>query len=128
MLTQQQTEFFETFGFLKIPQLISPDEVATINREFNESMDTAYALTPFDGSRRQWLTMMGSQTTPFLSTLLEDPRFLGIAEQLCGDVVPFMVDGNRYVGDTEWHPDSTANGGIKLFLYLEPLKLETGAL
>ena len=128
MLSDDQIEFFDTFGYLVIRDYLPAAEMTVIRQEFETAMDTAYTHQPFDGSRRQWLTMMGSNYTPQLAGLLEDDRFVGVAEQLYGKVVPFMVDGNRYIGDTQWHPDSTAAGGVKLFLYLEPLTAATGAI
>ena len=61
-----------------------------------------------------------------LSSLLEDPRILGITTTLLGDDFNYMgSDGNYYVGDTRWHSD----GGhkpedpthIKIAFYLDPI-------
>jgi hypothetical protein len=127
MLNDEQVGFFRTFGFLRVRGAFSAAEIAGLRAEFEDGLAAAYAATPFDGTRRHWSPMMGPRT-PTLAGLLEDHRVLGIAEQLYGKVVPFMVDGNKYVGDTGWHPDSTANGGIKLFLYYEPVDGDSGAL
>lgn len=126
-LDDRQLRFFDAYGFLRIPGYMATEEIALLRGEFEAALTAAYSHMPFDGTRRHWVPMMGAMT-PRLSSLLEDPRILGIAEQLYGDVLPFMVDGNRYVGDTGWHPDTTANGGVKLFLYLEPVDGDSGAL
>jgi hypothetical protein len=34
MLTDEQVAHFQTFGFIALPQLFSPDEMAEIEREF----------------------------------------------------------------------------------------------
>jgi hypothetical protein len=69
--------------------------------------------------------------TPFLASLLEDPRFCEAAEQLYGDdVFGIASDINRYVGDTHWHPDtgSIHQYGVKFAYYLQPVGAENGAL
>jgi len=63
--------------------------------------------------------------------MLEDKRFLTIARQLYGDdVLGMNTDGNRYTGNTRWHPDtgSVHQYGVKFAFYLEPVDAETGAL
>ena len=37
-LTEQQVNFFNTFGYLAFPSLFSPDEVAWITEEFDFSI------------------------------------------------------------------------------------------
>ena len=130
MLTQQQINHFQTFGFLTFRQLFSQDEVKTINTEFESAMTEAFRDDPFDGTRRHWLITMGPDT-PFLTSLLEDPRFCDVAEQLYGeDVFGIASDINRYVGDTRWHPDtgSLHQYGVKFAYYLQPVTADTGAL
>jgi hypothetical protein len=71
------------------------------------------------------------EETPLFASLLEDPRFVAPARQLYGeDVLGICVDGNRYVGDTGWHPDSAdpSQYGVKFAIYLQPVRAETGAL
>ena len=130
MLTQEQINHFQTFGFLTFRQLFSQDELKTINTEFEAAMTEAFRDDPFDGTRRHWLITMGPDT-PFLASLLEDPRFCDAAEQLYGeDVFGIASDINRYVGDTRWHPDtgSLDQYGVKFAYYLQPVTAETGAL
>lgn len=130
MLTQQQVFHFNTFGFLIFRQMFSPDEIKTINVEFRAALEAAYRHAPFDGTKRHWVTMMGPDT-PFFASLLEDPRFYEVAEQLYGeDAFGVMTDANRYVGDTGWHPDtgSLHQYALKFAYYLDPVGAETGAL
>ena len=75
MLTQEQINHFQTFGFLTFRQLFSQDELKTINTEFEAAMTEAFRDDPFDGTRRHWLITMGPDT-PFLASLLEDPAIL----------------------------------------------------
>ena len=133
MLTEQQIQHFHTLGFVIFRQLLNPEELNTIQEEFETAMEAAYRHAPFDGTRRHWLPMMGPET-PFFTSLPEDPRFCGVAEQLYGDDVFLVVsDANRYVGNTGWHPDHNADPaqdcyGVKFAYYLEPVDAESGAL
>mgnify|MGYP001235738766 CR=1 FL=1 len=54
MLTAEQSQYFQTFGFIILRQFFSPDEVATIRAEFEKGLDAACADTPFDGSERHY--------------------------------------------------------------------------
>ena len=51
MLTEQQITHFQTFGFLIFRQVFNPDEVKTINVEFEHALTEAYCHAPFDGTR-----------------------------------------------------------------------------
>jgi len=130
MLTDAQLFHFRTFGFLVFRQLFRADELRTIRAEFDLAMEAAYRHMPFDGTRRHWLPLMGP-TTPFFAGLLEDPRFYEPARQMYGDdVLGVVSDGNRYVGNTKWHPDTASihQYGVKFAYYLEPVGAESGAL
>ena len=130
MLTEEQIFYFNTFGFIILRQVFTPEELNTINREVMQRMETAYQHLPFDGSARHWVPMLEKET-PFFAGLLEDPRFCEAAEQLYGeDIFGIASDANRYVGDTRWHPDtrSAHQYGIKFAFYLKPVGAETGAL
>jgi len=122
--------FYQTFGFLALRRLFSPDEVETINQELIRRLDAVYHDRPFDGAMRHGAAMMGPDT-PYFASLLEDQRFLGAARQLYGDdVIASGLSGNRYVGNSDWHPDvdATHPGGPKFAIYLEPVEADTGAL
>ena len=44
---------------------------------------------------------MMSASTPYFASLMDDPRFADVAEQLIGGpVIPIAADGNRHVDDT----------------------------
>ena len=133
MLTAEQYQYFQTFGFIILRQFFSPDEVTTIRAEFEKGLDAACADTPFDGSERQGAILTGPDT-PFFATLPEEPRLYEIAEQLYGeDCFPVTSDANRYVGESKWHPDHYIDVekdcyGIKFAHYLDPVAGESGAL
>lgn len=130
MLTEQEVHYFKTFGFLILRQVFDQDELKTINEEFEHALTAAYRHAPFDGTRRHWVPMLGSDT-PFFAGLLEDLRFCRVAEQLYGeDVFGVACDANRYVGDTQWHPDTRSphQYGVKFAFYLKPVDAQSGAL
>ena len=130
MLSTKQVLYYQTFGFLVLRQLLSPGEVKTIDEELVRRLGVVFRDTPFDGTARHGAAMMGPDT-PFFASLLEDSRFLGTARQLYGDdVIATGLSGNRYVGNSHWHPDvgPTHPGGPKFALYLEPVGADTGAL
>ena len=130
-LSDDQKDFFETFGFLALRQLLRPNEVATMLRESNEIMQETRGGGTFDGVKRQAVQPF-FERRPFLHSLIADPRILGIAEGLLGpDIFLNVTEGNLHVGDTAWHGGSGSGEilpSIKIAFYLEPLTKENGAL
>ena len=130
-LSDDQKDFFETFGFLAVRQLLSADEVATMLRESNEIMEEVRGGSAFDGVKRQAVQPF-FERRPFLHSLIADPRILGIAEGLLGpEIFLNVTEGNLHVGDTAWHGGSGSAEvlpSVKIAFYLEPLTRETGAL
>lgn len=132
MLTENQITQFEVFGFVMLPNFLTPEEIAIAENEFNIGLAHASANTERRGIRKQlnW-TNLGPDS-PFLGSLLEDPRFLSSAEQLLdGEAIGHYANGNVFDGDrTEWHPDTgdLSRRGIKLAFYLQPLDETSGAL
>ena len=129
-LRDDQKLFFKTFGYLVFRDFFSGDELDTIHREFDYKLAEQYPGQPYDGSRRYWAPLLDDDT-PFFGNLLEDSRFLTIAQQLFGDDVLGMgTDANRYTGNTRWHPDtgSIHQYGVKFAFYLEPVDADSGAL
>ena len=129
-LTEQQLNFFHTFGFIHIPQLFTPDEVAWITEEFEHVLDTYGKGDEHDGSQRTMIVPTIDHSEK-LCTLLDDSRVVGIASDILGDDFNYASgDGNYYSGDTGWHAD----GGypelfaIKIAYYLDPLTRDTGCL
>ena len=133
MLSQQQIKHYETFGFVILRDYLTPQEMETLESEFELGLDAAYSHEQFDGTQRQWTPLMGPET-PFFAGLPEDARFHEVAEQLYGeDCFLIVCDGNRYVGDTGWHPDHRIDPaedcwGVKFAVYLDSVGAETGAL
>lgn len=131
-LSEQQINFFQTFGYLSFPGLMA-DRIQEIDRAFEAIWDGrggGHNGRQHDGTARSCIVPFIDQSET-LSSLLDDPRINGIATQLLGDDFNYMgSDGNYYVGDTRWHSDGWHKEmlHIKLAFYLDPLTAETGAL
>ena len=102
MLTQLQLQHFDTFGFVILRGLFTPEEVEILRREYEAELDYVYTDQPFTGEKRYWTTMLHPRT-PLYASLLEDERFSSVAEQIYGDdVIGICADANRYVGLNPW--------------------------
>ena len=126
--TEQQLNYFHTFGFLLFPAFLSQDEVEWITEEFEQVLQTHG--TDHDGTKRTQIIPMLDHSER-LCTLLDDTRVLGIASAILGDDFNYAGgDGDFWVGDTAWHPDGNYEDlfAIKLAFYLDPLARDTGCL
>jgi hypothetical protein len=126
-LTAGQNNFFDTFGFLVLPGLMT-DSIDWITSEF-EAVFTDQSIV-HDGSKRSCVVPFIDQRAK-LCTLLDDPRIEGLAASLLGDDFNYLNgDGNYYTGDTGWHSDGFHDVGtyIKIAFYLDPVARDTGAL
>ena len=136
MLTAEQVNHFEAFGFLLLRQLYSPDEMAELSRELAEVLQAQREGSSNDSSFQG--------VSPFIEhgrelvDLPEDDRMYQAMEQLLGD--GFVWGGSEGVSgsfnetnDHQWHSD---RGGqidlnyrrIKIMIYLQAMRQETGAL
>ena len=111
MLTPQQTNFFHTFGFLKMTGLFC-DEFSRIEASFHEVWEMqggGHAGSAHDGMQRSALVPFIDQQE-YLSALIDDPRIDGIGSAILGDDYNYMFsDGNFFVGPTFWHSDRYYN-------------------
>ena len=105
-MNSAQLRFFKTFGYILLPQHVNADTIVQLARDHEDALAAQYPAERNDGSERLW-SRMTDESTPFAAALMEDPRFLGPAQQICGDdVLGIGVDINRYVSTTTWHPDT----------------------
>ena len=129
-LTQEQLDFFDTFGYLMIPQLFSQDETIKIIEVFEWSIQIRAGGKNHDGSTRT-MFLGPIERHPDMCRLLDHPAILGLIGGILGEDFNYCSgDGNYYSGDTGWHPDG---GWGQLFatktaFYLDPLTRDTGAL
>ena len=131
MLTTEQKQYYETFGFLVLRQLFTPDKVDNIRRNSEEVLRENRQGKPFPGEKRQAMIPF-FELSPRLQWLIEDDRIYALDEDLLGpDFILNATEGNLHVGDTRWHsggPEVKPVPHIKIALYLEPNTKETGAL
>jgi len=117
-------DFFHTFGFLKLPQIMA-DRIEWIIREFEATFP---ANVKHDGTKRTCIVPFVDQR---MSELLDDPRIEGIGASLLGEDFNYMgSDGNYYTGNTGWHRDGIHHKyrHIKIAFYLDKLDGNSGAL
>ena len=131
MLTRQQISHYQTFGFLTLPELLAPEEVETLQDEFERGLEATTHCNRCTQSSpfTQWSNL--KPETCFTGGLLEDPRFAEVAEELYGeDVIGLFVNSNLRAADTPWHVDSVSPDahGVKFTTYLQPLDGSNGAL
>ena len=133
MLTPQQTNFFHTFGFLKLPGLFR-EEFPRIEASFHEVWGTqggGHDGSAHDGMQRSALVPFIDKHE-YLSALIDDPRIDGIASAILGDDYNYMFsDGNFFVGPTFWHSDRYYNKpylSLKVAFYLDRVTKDTGCL
>jgi hypothetical protein len=131
--TEQQLNFFNTFGFLRFPGLLA-DCVDRIIEEF----ETVWAEhggghhgKPHDQEQRSCIVPFPDQSE-YLSSLLDDPRIHDIVARILGEDFNYgSSDGNLYVGDTQWHSDGYDGGripSIKIAFYLDKVTAGSGAV
>lgn len=132
-LTQQQLNFFNTFGYLLFPGLLA-DCVDRIIEEFERiwaEHGGGHHGKEHDGEGRSCIVPFPDESE-YLSSLLDDPRIHDIAAGILGDDFNYTTgDGNFYVGDTPWHSDGYDGSripSIKIAFYLDKLTAETGAV
>lgn len=123
-LTQQQAAFFDTFGFLVFPGMLT-QELPWIYEGFEEIFTQ---VPEHDGTRR---TIAGTDSSEKLCRLLDHPKVVEVASSLLGEKFNYLGgDANYYVGDTSWHSDGWHDHGlfVKMAFYLDPVKRDTGCL
>lgn len=126
-LNETQKRFFETFGYLAFKGLLA-EEMGRIIAEF-EGVFEQRGIT-HDPTQRSCLVPFIDQRE-YLCGLLDHPSITMIAQGLLGDNYNYLgSDGNYYTGNTGWHSDGYHRQAsyIKIALYLDPVKADTGAL
>ena len=132
ILSEQERNFFEIFGFLRFDGLLK-DRVDEITEAFEEvwarNGDGHYG-NRHDGEKRSCIVPFIDQHER-LCSLLDDPRITGILEGLLGSEFDYCSsDGNLYVGNTKWHSHPFFGNlrAVKVAFYLDPLDADSGCL
>ena len=136
MLTPARAAHFKTFGFLLLRRIFTPVEMADITCQANQVWRQDLERRP-DGTRHQLVVPFVEQR-PRLAQLPEDDRiYLPIGDLLGPGFVWGGSEGHKgsfnETNDHQWHCDRVGQTGlhytrIKVMIYLQPLKKETGAL
>ena len=136
MLTDHQLNYFDTFGFVLLKQLFTPEETAHITRTADELTKAELGRDVPEGED---FSMGGFiEGHPGMTQLLVlDDRIYETMRQLLGDDMIWSgSEGNRGVkaggGAHHWHADRPGVREIgflrlKIMLYLEPMRKEQGA-
>ena len=140
MLTPHQKAHFETFGYLLVRHLFTPSEMSSIAREFDAIMDadkegrdppTAQCGFHDVPCLEHMHSVYGFVEKPSLQWIAEDDRIYLTLQGLLGPGIAWMgSEGQRYMGETNWHPDGRHADvrRIKTAIYLDPLTDDTGCL
>jgi hypothetical protein len=136
-LTEQQKRFFETFGYLYLPNLLQ-DATPTVIEKFDylfsaqqENVLDWRHEAHYNNARHILLQLI--ERDRYLSSLLEHPRIDGVFTSLLGaDYLYRASEGNIFTGDTYWHSDlynaDFKYRHIKILFYLDPIDANSGAL
>ena len=131
MLTQKQIDQYHTFGVLILRNVLSSNDIAKLNEEFDTKLETTFRGEANGAKPIHCSWSNTGPDTSFTSSLLEDPRIYGIPEALFDDgVYGVSCTATSFIDDTPWHPDSDLFQlhGIKVIIYLETLNGDNGAL
>lgn len=136
-LTAQQKACFDTFGYLVFRGLMKDCIM-----EITEAFDAVFRDMGGNYNGKEHTFRKTSTIVAFLgkderlASLLDDPRVIEICSALLGEDYNYLTSaGNKYVGDTGWHSDTSMDkkwpGNLKsinLSFYLDPVTETTGAL
>ncbi|HEX6344826.1 phytanoyl-CoA dioxygenase family protein [Umezawaea sp.] len=133
--TTESADFFSTYGFVVLRNLLDGEEVARLRAEVLEALSANYELpseqvVEASGTAGFYLPMTGPRT-PVSRALLADPRIMDAARGFLGrDVLPKPAKGILYRDASSWHADSSDRElrAVKVVAYLDPLDAGTGAL
>ena len=91
MLTAEQMEHFDVFGFLCLRQVFCREEMAQFTRAADEVIAAARGGGPDDGASQGLALFV--ELHPRLLDLAEDERILGVTEDLLGS--GYLWSGSR---------------------------------
>ena len=132
MITDEQVQHFQTFGFVVLREVLTPQEIEAVHREFELGLEEFKSTQRGGGARNQLNWSNVRPDMPFITGLLEDDRFVERAERLLGqNAIGFDSVSSHFAGDhSPWHPDTELKHliGFKFGFYLQPIDGESGAL
>ena len=129
MLTSDQVDLFQAFGFLHLRHAFDAEETAFIQRKF----DAAIRRSGVDPDTTEIAGADRASSRDLRDWFLTHELIQDIADKLLGE--RFQFEGFNcgiYGSDSPWHADSAVirwpSRHIKIALYLEPLDGDSGAL
>ena len=138
MFTPEQVIHYNTFGYVIMRQVFSPDEIKTMQEEFDIAAQRNGDFTPRPGESTFTHFITLGDDTPFFAALTQDERLYGPARQIFGeDTVLWEWHGYRYCmfKGTLWHANDgdPTHGRYKYgaryqWPLFEPVAAATGAL
>ena len=138
VLTDQQINYFEVFGYLKLPGLFA-DDFPMINKHFdavfehNEDDIVHWVHETHENRMRKFVTS-ATEKDEYLASMLDDFRIQHIANTLLGEGYRFNgSDVSIYDCGTLYHQDGIdcefpEKTNIKMALYLDEIDEHTGAV
>ena len=138
MFTEEQLIHYRAFGFVVMRSVFTPQEMKTMQEEFEVAVRRLDEIAPYDGSSSyRHATVLGDDT-PFFASLTEDERLYRPARQVFGDEV-ILQEWHIYQyftrDGTFWHAndgDPTHGryiyGARYQFPVFEPVRAASGAL
>jgi hypothetical protein len=134
VLSQQQIDYFRTFGFVALPGLLGDERTEALRDEVSAALHDAYAANyderVINGISGHYLPM-ASRLTPLSTSLIcDDPLLIDAAEELLeGPVLPTLPEGVLYFAEAGWHDDDGIGvAGVKFATYFNDLDADNGAL
>ncbi len=135
-LSEEKVNFFHLFGYLVIPDVFSPEEMAGITEEYERIfVDHAKDIIEWRhqahyGYLRQVIPQFIDRSAK-LSALIDDPRIHNIFSALLGDDFSYRgSDANIFENSTVWHSDTYGALfkylNVKMAIYLEEIGEKTG--
>lgn len=130
MLTSQDAQHYDVFGFLCCRQLLTKPELDRVVAHADERWR---ADAKGDGASPQDRQQVNAffERDPRLWWLPVDDRLWQIAEKFLGlDFLWLGSEGNQFVGNTGWHPDGSelTYRRLKIIIYFDALDAGNGAL
>jgi hypothetical protein len=131
MITHAHIDFYRTFGFVVLPELIDAEAVGALSEEVDRVLPEAFGSQwperEDDGISGHYLPAMGPRT--LVGRELAE-RLLDVGEALLGaPALPWGVQEILLFDQAALHDDfGIPATGVKLVTYLEPLRADTGAL
>jgi hypothetical protein len=106
-ISPAQQWHYETFGYLVVPQVFGPAEVASWGEALEGVLRNQRGGAAFAGQASERCTPLVEADPETFCPVLDDERLLAIVDGLLGadSLYTGSNDGNLYVGDTVWHID-----------------------